>query len=57
MEQEGFLPILDAENNLLAVVRNDIKRRSQIFYLTKEANSEDVAEVLKKISSPMPEIK
>ena len=51
MEIEGIIPIKDKENNLIAIVYNDIKNRICRIFLTKECNMEDMKTLLTNITS------
>jgi hypothetical protein len=46
---EGVLKIID-NNEVVAIVHHDLKKRSQIFYSCKEMGAEDVKNLLITIS-------
>jgi hypothetical protein len=48
-ELEGVLSIKDSEGNLIAIVYNDIKRKSQVFFTVKECGAEDIKMLLEDL--------
>lgn len=49
-ELEGVLTIRNKEKVLKAIVCNDIKKRSQIFYKVEECGMEDIKELLDELA-------
>ena len=45
-ELEGVLTIKNKEGELVAMVYNDVKRRTQVFYKVSEAGAEDIKSLL-----------
>jgi hypothetical protein len=43
---EGVLTIKDAQGELVAVVYNDIKRHSQVFFKVSELGAEEIKQLL-----------
>jgi hypothetical protein len=43
---EGVLTIKDTDGTLLAIVYNDIKRRSQVFFKVSELGAEEIKNLL-----------
>ena len=50
MEIEGIIPI-KIEGQIVAMVYNDMKKHSQVFFSCKEMNQDDVKELLTLIGS------
>lgn len=48
-ELEGVLTVKDKDGNLIAVVFNDMKKKSQVFYKVKECGAEDIKQLLEDI--------
>jgi hypothetical protein len=48
-ELESVLAIKDKDGNLIAIVYNNLKKKSQIFYKTKECGSEDIKTLLEDL--------
>jgi hypothetical protein len=48
-EMESVLAIKDKDGNLIAVVFNNLKKKSQIFYKTKECGTEDIKTLLEDL--------
>ncbi len=46
---EGVLTIKDKDGTLLAILFNDFKKRSQVFYSCKEMGAEDLKQLLDKM--------
>lgn len=46
---ESVLAIKDKDGNLIAVVFNNLKKKSQIFYKTKECGTEDIKTLLEDL--------
>lgn len=47
--QEGVVKVM-VGNELVAVVHNDMKKRSQIFYSCKEMGADDIKTLLENIA-------
>lgn len=45
---EGVLTIQDTDNNLIAVVHNDLHTRNQVFYSVKKMGIDDIKQLLEK---------
>jgi len=48
-ELESVLAIKDKDGNLIAIVFNNLNKKSQIFYKTKECGSEDIKTLLEDL--------
>lgn len=49
-ELEGVLTIKNKEKRLIAIVYNDMHKRSQVFYKVVECGAEDIKQLLDTIS-------
>lgn len=46
---EGVMTLTKPDGTLVAVVYNDMKKRSQVFYTCKEMGAEDIKELLESL--------
>lgn len=49
-ELEGVLTIKDKDKNLIAIVYNDLQKRSQVFFRVAECGAEDIKNLLETLT-------
>ena len=48
-ELEGILTLKDAQGTLIAIVYNDMKKKSQVFFKVSECGAEEIKSLLEQL--------